>query len=183
MNSRKQEYLDYIKQHRRNVRKCWVEMLRPQLEKHDDITAETLKRVDNLIEHHDESKYSIFEFEPYCNHFYPDKEVSHSTQARWDREFDEAWLHHQHVNPHHWQYWVLRNDTEGVAILDMPFEYIMEMLCDWNSFSANEPESIARKWYDEHSYEMMLSDDTREIVEEFIDYLTPISPWKENEDE
>jgi hypothetical protein len=25
--------------------------------------------------------------------------------------FDKAWLHHQHNNPHHWQYWLLREDS------------------------------------------------------------------------
>jgi hypothetical protein len=45
--------------------------------------------------------------------------------------FDEAWLRHQHRNPHHWQYWVLREDSGKVKVLLMPEKYRREMLADW----------------------------------------------------
>ncbi|WP_445490962.1 DUF5662 family protein [Niallia sp. 03133] len=45
-------------------------------------------------------------------------------------------LHHQHKNKHHWEYWVI--DPNNNQALPMPRKYIMEMICDWRSFS--------RKW-------------------------------------
>lgn len=181
MNTGKEEYLVYLAEHIENVKRAWYEILRPSLMQHDNLTDRQLFRIDEAIEHHDESKYGVFEFEAYCNHFYPDKEPSASLQKQWDDEFEYAWLHHQHCNPHHWQYWVLRNDEDGRRMLDMPFEQICAMICDWHSFSAKDENSIAYSWYVNHSHEMLLSQNTREVLEELLEYVQePLTPLKED---
>lgn len=171
MNTRKGEYLNYLATHIENVKRAWYEILRPQLMHTRNFTDREMFRIDEAVEHHDESKYNVYEFEPYCNHFYPDKDPDEKLQKRWNDDFDFAWLHHQHCNPHHWQYWILRNDEDSRQILDMPFEQICAMLCDWHSFSAKDKESTAYNWYATHSHEMLLSSDTREIVEELLEYM------------
>ena len=92
-----------------------------------------------LFVNHDSSKYSEAEYKAYDDYFYgPDgiKDRGVATE-KVERAFQYAWLHHIHHNPHHWQHWILHNDDkeEGVVILDMPDRYILEMICDWWSFS------------------------------------------------
>lgn len=85
---------------------------------------------------HDESKRSNAEYGPYDDYFYGEKTDSVK------KAFDYAWLHHIHNNPHHWQYWVLKEDDSiandhlmCVKCLEIPDVYIIEMICDWWSFS------------------------------------------------
>ena len=54
-------------------------------------------------------------------------------------------------------------------ILDMPDEYIIEMICDWWAFSwaAGDLTTIF-KWYDEHQEYMKLSVITRQKVENIL---------------
>lgn len=85
---------------------------------------------------------------------------------------DYAWLHHQNTNPHHWQYYVLIRDNSKTTLLDMPFEYICEMLCDWHSFSKKDPTSTATNWYSKNKDRIMLSDNTRQVVEKLLTYMT-----------
>lgn len=177
MNTRKEEYLVYLAEHIENVKRSWYEILRPKIVANEELNDRQLFRIDEAIEHHDESKYGVFEFQPYCNHFYPDHELTEAEQKKYDDDFEYAWLHHQHCNPHHWQYWILRNDEDGRRMLDMPFEQICAMLCDWHSFSAKDKNSTAYSWYTDHSHEMLLSADTRETLEELLEYMDePLTP-------
>ena len=44
--------------------------------------------------------------------------------------FSAAWLHHKGRNKHHYEYWQDNFDNGGTPLL-MPFEYNVEMLCDF----------------------------------------------------
>ena len=83
-------------------------------------------------------------------------------------------LLHLHRNPHHWQYWILINDDpkEGIVLLDMPDNYILEMICDWWAFSwkSDNLEEIF-KWYEEHGPYMKLSTQTRQKVESALSLI------------
>ena len=78
---------------------------------------------------------------------------------------------HIHRNPHHWQHWILTNDDpdEAETILDMPYNYIIEMICDWWSFSWNS-ENLREifDWYSKHKKYMKLSAKTRLTVENIL---------------
>jgi hypothetical protein len=105
----------YILNHKLNVLiECWKEGLYIQ-----GIT-------------HDISKFSPKEFFPYTKKFFLDKGLSAADEVNWKY----AWLHHQHKNKHHWEYWVVDPNTKQA--LPMPRKYLVEMVCDWRSFS--------RKW-------------------------------------
>ena len=41
-----------------------------------------------------------------------------------------AWLHHRGCNKHHYEYWIDKLDQGGVPH-KIPFEYVVEMVCDW----------------------------------------------------
>ncbi|WP_231687657.1 DUF5662 family protein [Bacillus sp. CHD6a] len=81
---------------------------------------------------HDLSKFSSKEFVPYAKKFFSDRELSAEDEMKWKY----AWLHHQNKNKHHAEYWVV--DPQNKTALPMPRKYLIEMVCDWRSFS--------RKW-------------------------------------
>ena len=79
---------------------------------------------------HDWSKFLPCEWFPYAASFYgPWKYKDRPSEVV--ATFDRAWLHHQHFNPHHWQHWVLREDSGAVKLLEMPEHFMREMLADW----------------------------------------------------
>lgn len=158
------QYDEYLQQHKANVKKGydWIKDNLPEL-------IPDGRRLD--LEHqigfaHDYSKSRQDEYEPYDAYFYGG---NRSYQVVKDYEY--AWLLHIHRNPHHWQHWVLIHDDpdEAETILDMPYEYILEMICDWWAFSWSK-ENLYEifNWYDEHKNYMKLSDKTRKTVEDIF---------------
>ncbi|NBC72535.1 hypothetical protein GT003_26355 [Paenibacillus sacheonensis] len=107
-------YFLYVADHKLNVLvECWREGLYLQ----------------GIV--HDLSKFHPEEFVPYALKFYADRK-DEQTELRWQY----AWLRHQNRNKHHWEHWVVNKQTREA--LPMPRKYIIEMVCDWRSFS--------RKW-------------------------------------
>ena len=157
------EYDKYLMKHIGGVKKSWNEILYPYLLDNSNLTVEELNTIINSIDKHDLSKYTDEEFIPYYNYFY----VSNKDK-KYINDFDLAWLHHQHCNPHHWQYWTLIRDGGNTVPLDIPFNYICEMLCDWSSFQYYQPGSNANSWYDSNMYKMILSKNTRKQIESIL---------------
>ena len=157
------KYIDYIKRHRAGVLKSWKNILYPVLLTESDYDVELLTDIEILINCHDESKSKSDEFDAYCNYFYPSEDNKKDSKA-----FDYAWLLHQKRNPHHWQYWILIRDEGELMAMDMPFEYVCEMLCDWSSFQYTRPGSTANNWYNKNKNKMILSDNTRKEVERLL---------------
>lgn len=154
------EYDLYLQQHRGNVAKGydWLKNNMPEILK-DDYGHQ-------ICFAHDHSKYNPDEYEAYDKYFYGNNRSYSVVQ-----DFNRAWLLHIHRNPHHWQYWVLINDDpgEGMVIMDMPYNYIIEMICDWWAFSWNKGNlNEIFEWYDEHKDYMKLSDKTRKTVEDIL---------------
>lgn len=168
---RQEEYNDYLNNHIDGVKNSYYYILKPIIE--GELEYNEIIELDNIIENHDASKYGIEEYDAYLNYFYPEnsknrKDDDSKVDDDVQKDFDMAWNHHQKCNPHHWQYWVLLKDSGELIPMDMPFEYIVEMICDWHSFSARKPESTAYKWYNDMKDKMILSDNTRKLVEALI---------------
>lgn len=158
------KYIDYIKRHQAGVLKSWKNILYPVLLTESDYDVELLTNIEILINDHDESKFKSDEFDAYCNYFYPNEESVKDKEA-----FNKAWFLHQRRNPHHWQYWCLVEDSGKIIPLDMPVKYICEMLCDWSSFQyVVDKNSTANNWYQKNKNKMVLSDSTRQTVEELL---------------
>lgn len=119
---------------------------------------------------HDISKLLPDEFIPYAKYFYSDfNQLSKEDSLKIKREFDLAWLRHQKRNPHHWQYWVLHEDSGKCIKLDMPDAYIIEMVCDWRGAGlAIKGKDDTNKWYSQNRMKMLLSESTRQRVEELV---------------
>ena len=158
------EYDLYLQEHKANVKKGydWIKENLPDLIPSD---------MRLILEHqigfaHDASKTEPDEYGPYDAYFYGGNRSSQVVD-----DFNMAWLKHIHRNPHHWQYFVLQCDEpdEGEIVLDMPMNYLLEMICDWWAFSwAKENLYEIFDWYDKHKNYIELSKNTRKTVEDIL---------------
>ena len=155
------EYDRYLEQHKANVIKGF-NFLRenfPYLTYFDNVEHQ-------VYFGHDVSKSDPEEYGAYDAYFYGGNRSYQVVQ-----DFNKAWLRHIHLNPHHWQHWVLINDDpgEGEIILEMPINYVIEMICDWWSFSWSQYKLFEIfDWYDEHKDYMKLHPKTRKQVEDIL---------------
>lgn len=135
-----------------------------------DLGKDHLSVLSRAIEYafeHDKSKWSAEEYPAYDNWFYGN-DKSHQAKI----EFEYAWLHHIHKNRHHWQHWVLINDDDGTVALEMPREYVYEMIADWWTFSwKNGNLYEIFDWYDVHKDKMILHKETRKMIESVLDKM------------
>jgi len=86
---------------------------------------------------HDISKFSVAEFPRYARYYFGQEK---------DRgEWAKAWHHHQRLNAHHPEYWLLswrfcggvgQPVADNVVVLPMPEMYVREMVADW--FAASK---------------------------------------------
>lgn len=120
---------------------------------------------------HDLSKFLPSELFPYMEYFYGKgdrKQEIH--QPGEDPRFDLAWIRHHHRNPHHWQYWVVKDGESGAKCLPMPDKYRKEMLADWRgvkrALGVKNIDENAREWYLKYRSTILLHDDTRKWIEE-----------------
>ena len=159
------EYDLYLEKHRSGVMKAfyWIKENIPECLEGRDI------EIENILRKHDASKNEQNEYNAYDAYFYGGNRSYEVTY-----ECDKAFLLHLHRNPHHWQYWVLIQDDPGheEIVFNMPLEYIIEMICDWWSFSWNSGKlDEIFTFYDEHKDYIKLSKDTRKIVESILDKI------------
>jgi hypothetical protein len=130
---------------------------------------------------HDLSKFSPSEWFPYVDYFYGNYPVFKElpagiksqyfgkTQEDVERYFDIAWLNHQNLNKHHWQWWILQEDDGGTKALEMPEVYRKEMLADWRGAGkAINGFDDTYNWYLNNKDKMILHDNTREWIEEML---------------
>ena len=152
-------YDQYLTQHKANVKKGfdWIRENLPEL---------VIGEYDyewQIGMAHDASKTNPDEYEAYDAYFYGGNRSYAVVQA-----FNKAWLMHIHRNPHHWQHWVLINDEpdEGEILIEMPYNYILEMICDWWALSwAKGDLTEIFKWYEEHKDYIKLHEASRRAVE------------------
>lgn len=176
------QYEEYLTQHIGNVQKGyqWMKDYLPEILSEDNYIEETAYygELDEVIAQHDKSKYTRIpdvenyyelrcEYDAYAEYFYGKEQTEEVKEA-----FDRAWLAHIHANPHHWQHWMLQNDEDGLRLLDMPYVFIIEMICDHWSFSwkAKNPYEIF-SWYEKNKNGILLSDKTRETYEYILSQI------------
>jgi len=161
-------YDEYLAEHIGNVNKGLNWMLDNLGLSHEEKAAlETAM----LRSDHDESKYSIEEYDPYDRYFYGGNRSYKVVQ-----DFNYAWLHHIHQNPHHWQYWVLLEDDPEAGLpyktLPIPLPYIFEMIADWWSFSWKSGNLFEIfNWYAEHRDKQYINLNSRMILERILEKI------------
>lgn len=135
---------------------------------------------------HDLSKFSPAEWGAYVRKFYGrqpterDERVTLSmgiyikTRAEIESDFDAAWNHHQKVNPHHWQYWLLVTDSDDPRLrpLPIPQRYILEMVADWyGAGMAISGKNDVEGWYLKNKAKILMDEGSRERLEAAIQEL------------
>ncbi len=114
---------------------------------------------------HDLSKFSVTEFYAYTWNFFALPVERTDTGDTYKTLFQYAWLHHQHHNKHHWNYWVV-NQMKQEA-LPMPEKYVREMICDWRAMSRKFGDT-AEEYFCKHRHNMVLHPQTFQRVEELL---------------
>ena len=115
---------------------------------------------------HDLSKLLPFEWSAYAHAFYKEDGSSHYAPGH---DFDEAWLYHQHRNKHHWQYWLLQEDSGAIKRITMPRKYIKEMVADWfgasKAYEGQYPKSLREwGWFNNNFSEIVVHEKTKEQI-------------------
>lgn len=152
------EYKDYVIAHKARVMKFadWLEDNLPDI--FEGVDLDTFW---DLIREHDDSKFSEEEFEPYAQKWFGDGKKTF--------EYEEAWKHHWMNNEHHPEFWLGE---------DMPYIYILEMLCDWGSFSIDKGDigELSDYYFSEakDDEEKNLSEATKEIIEDILSKIDSV---------
>lgn len=95
------------------------------------------------IEFHDMSKNTPDEYTPYDNYFYGEQTPAINDEPK-----------------------------EGTILIEMPYPYIIEMICDWWAFSWIKGDlSEMFAWYKDHADYIKLHNNTRSIVEEILEMI------------
>ena len=163
IKAKKQEYDAYIKDHIDNVKLIWKYAANVSELHIDD---ETFVSIDHLISEHDKSKFNPNEYDDYRRYFYPTEwEKKYIDKVILKNNFDLAWNHHQKVNKHHWQYWILM-DAE-FKILNIPYIYLIEMLCDWAAMSLRFKDAPS-EFYSKNKKSMILANNSKIIIQKLL---------------
>lgn len=137
---------------------------------------------------HDLSKFRPSEWRPYVAYFYGDgftdkprqkmtvEPEAFASKQRGERQaqFNRAWLLHLHRNDHHWQHWILHEDSGKTIVQLMPSNVALEMLADWIGAGTkvlkgpSMAECIAETvvWYAANYQRMMIRGIARAQVEQ-----------------
>lgn len=177
------KYLHYILRHKWYVfLACWKSAWSDDT----DSISESIHLVwRGLI--HDWSKLLPSEWFPYVEKFYGPKWTGHkymrmdkhglptgiweSVAGRVDSNFDLAWLHHQKLNPHHWQYWILNQDSGKTKLMNIPRIFILEMVADWRGAGmAIHGKDDVLGWYSKIRENQQMSLHSRYQVDRLVGY-------------
>lgn len=160
---------------------CWTELETEWIDKYEKSLSDHLKYyreaaidlgVDpELIKIHDESKGTIEEAPWYVRRF---------GGGIKEEEFEVAWLHHIHNNPHHWEHWIVPggNDNEKGVILRMPDEYVLEMVADWmGSSKAYTGSYKMKKWLEDNLHRVRLHEKSARYLQKILISLGYNAAW------
>ena len=125
---------------------------------------------------HDMSKFLPSEWFPYAETFYKENGDSQYNETK---EFNIAWNHHQKRNPHHWQYWLLKMDRGDNIPLEIPINYLKEMIADWigagraiNGKYFNENGNLeVYEWYQKNKEKIILHETSKRMLENILELL------------
>jgi hypothetical protein len=117
---------------------------------------------------HDWTKFLPSELSHYGNQFFGNKDNPYN--------FTRAWLHHQNMNDHHWEYWIPRTGhnrstplyPDGVP-LEMDYYAVEEMVADWlgasRAYEGNWPKSLETwVWFKNNFDKIKLHPSSRSYV-------------------
>lgn len=119
---------------------------------------------------HDWDKFGPRMFASYARSFNaPDGSKWYQPSA----DFDLTWNRHQKVSKHHWQAWVLMEDSGAVKVLKMPDADMREMLADWRGAGRAYGNPDTKGWYEKTAHARKLHPETQAWIEAQIGIAPP----------
>lgn len=124
---------------------------------------------------HDLSKYGITEFASSAKYFSGTRSPINAEKE--DIGYSIAWQHHKGHNPHHWEYWIDNIGTRENTPIKIPYEYVVEMLCDWvgagivyskQKCDYTKPYSEPYDYYKKYIGERIFHKETQTLIERFL---------------
>ena len=128
---------------------------------------------------HDLSKYGVTEFCSSARYFQGSRSPIDAEKE--DIGYSMAWQHHKGHNPHHWEYWIDNVGTKRNNPIKIPYEYAVEMVCDWvgasivyskNSCDFDKPYPAPYEYYKAHRNERIFHPDTEKLLEHFLSIVS-----------
>jgi hypothetical protein len=117
---------------------------------------------------HDLDKFRWDSFKCYSDFMGSDRfttSVPESLYARTgSREMNKVWLRHRKINKHHWQYYCYGRKEPR----QMPYRYVVEMVCDWKGAMKAHGVSDLKAWYLYSRDSMVLHEHTRRLLNKLI---------------
>lgn len=122
---------------------------------------------ERLLVEHDRSKWSVTEHDAYAKQFHGGGDADN---------FPLAWLHHVHNNPHHWQHWIfpdgwtMNGSAMDGACIEMPYDYVLEMIADWMGSSKTYTDSWdMADWLSKNIPRIVVHSKTAQAIREILD--------------
>ena len=120
---------------------------------------------------HDLSKYSLTELSM-CK-YYTGKGSPHQV-AREVLGYSPSWIHHYHVNKHHFQFWWDEDEEGKIIPMKMPYKYVIESFCDMLGASkAYNPEKwqpilLLNYWEQKCLGKRIMHEDSIKLIDKLI---------------
>ena len=124
---------------------------------------------------HDLSKYSFVEFFSSARYFQGNRSP---IEAEKDvKSYSLAWQHHKGHNPHHWEYWIDNIGTYKNTPIKIPYEYVIEMICDWlgagivyskQKVDYDKPYKEPLEYYKKCRDERIFNKETQDLIEVYL---------------
>lgn len=127
---------------------------------------------------HDLSKYSFGEFFTSARYFQGNKSPIDAEKI--DKGYSYAWQHHKGHNPHHWEYWIDNVGTYKNDPIKIPYEYVVEMMCDWvgagivysnQKCDFDLPYSEPLDYYNKYRAERIFHPETEKLLLYFLNII------------
>lgn len=122
------------------------------------------------LEWHDLSKFSHEELPHYVRNFFGDKADPDG--------FALAWLHHLHLNEHHWGHYIFpdgftpKGSSVENGVIQMPQHYALEMIADWIGASkAYSGSGDMTDWLSKNLPKIRVHSATKEYLRETLDMI------------
>lgn len=117
---------------------------------------------------HDWTKFALSEAIGYAKYF--------NGGEKYKSDFDDAWLHHQNHNPHHWEYWVHRSaggppwNSLDFTPKKMPEKFVREMIADWMAASKSYAHTWdMSKWIATNWTRLIFHPETRKLARKVLE--------------
>ena len=124
---------------------------------------------------HDLSKYSPVEF--WAGVTYYQGFRSPINREKEVKGYSLGWLHHKGRNRHHWEYWLDNGNVKnGVIAIEMPVNYVVEMICDRIAASMtyqkeNYTDASALEYFLNGYDRVMMHPNTKALTQHILEYL------------